>query len=391
MPKKDSILNLPGFVLKQASHHPHLIMDVVYRGSVACIHCGHKRLRKKDSFIRSVRHEQFGLRRTVLRFKAYKFHCLSCKRYFNQRFPGILKYQRATAKLHEQIFYQHTQGISQKALARDFKLGKSTVERWYHEYYVHLNQHLKQRSCPSVLGIDEHSFNKKTGYATTFCDLRTHRIFDVVKGRSEKDLAAYLHQLPGKERVKVVCIDLSSSYRSVIKRYFPNAKIVADRFHVIRLLNQMCMQVYHAIDPDLKYKRGLLAALKTNPENLTRQRELRRNQYLKDKPAIEAVYQFKQRLHQLLMHKHQKAKHCKKLLPIFLNFIHELKTNAFKPLITLGKTLYHWREEIVRMWRFTKNNGITEGFHRKMKLIQRRAYGFRNFENYRLRVKVLCS
>ncbi len=37
------------------------------------------------------------------------------------------------------------------------------------------------------------------------------------------------------------------------------------------------------------------------------------------------------------------------------------------------------------MWRFTKNNGITEGFHRKMKLIQRPAYGFRNFQNYRLR------
>ncbi|HAU1716213.1 TPA: transposase [Legionella pneumophila] len=35
--------------------------------------------------------------------------------------------------------------------------------------------------------------------------------------------------------------------------------------------------------------------------------------------------------------------------------------------------------------------GITEGFHRKMKLIQRRAYGFRNFENYRLRVRVLCG
>jgi hypothetical protein len=50
-----------------------------------------------------------------------------------------------------------------------------------------------------------------------------------------------------------------------------------------------------------------------------------------------------------------------------------------------------WREEIARMWRFTKSNGITEGFHRKMKLIQRRAYGFRNFENYRLRVRVLCS
>ncbi|ERH43926.1 hypothetical protein N750_10400, partial [Legionella pneumophila str. Leg01/53] len=69
-----------------------------------------------------------------------------------------------------------------------------------------------------------------------------------------------------------------------------------------------------------------------------------------------------------------------------------LKESPFDSLKTLGKTLYQWREEVVRMWRFTKNNRYYgKGFHRKMKLIQRRAYGFRNFENYRLRVKVLCS
>ena len=50
-----------------------------------------------------------------------------------------------------------------------------------------------------------------------------------------------------------------------------------------------------------------------------------------------------------------------------------------------------WSEEIVAMWRFTRNNGITEGFHNKMELINRQAYGFRNFQNYRLRVKVFCS
>jgi hypothetical protein len=49
------------------------------------------------------------------------------------------------------------------------------------------------------------------------------------------------------------------------------------------------------------------------------------------------------------------------------------------------------RSEIACMWRFTRNNGITEGFHNKMELITRQAYGFRNFENYRIRVKVLCS
>ena len=50
-----------------------------------------------------------------------------------------------------------------------------------------------------------------------------------------------------------------------------------------------------------------------------------------------------------------------------------------------------WSEKIAAMWRFTRNNGITEGFHNKMELISRQAYGFRNFQNYRLRVKVLCS
>ena len=43
------------------------------------------------------------------------------------------------------------------------------------------------------------------------------------------------------------------------------------------------------------------------------------------------------------------------------------------------------------MWRFSRNNGITEGFHRKMKLIQPRAYSFKNFNNYRLRVLAHCG
>jgi transposase len=60
-------------------------------------------------------------------------------------------------------------------------------------------------------------------------------------------------------------------------------------------------------------------------------------------------------------------------------------------LASLGKTLCNWKDEAARMWRFSKSNGVTEGFHRKMKLIQERAYGFINFENYRVRVRVLCG
>ena len=392
MPRKDNIVNLPGFSIKKAIGTNPLTLEVTYHPkSLSFLYCGQPKLRKKASYQREVRHESFGHRQTILRFNAYKFYCNSCKRYFNQRFPGIEKYQRATASLQKQIFHQHTEGISQKSLAQHFKLGKATIERWYHRLYLLQNQKLSNRACPTVLGIDEHSFSRKQGYATTLCDLRKHRVFDVVKGKSASDLASYLNALPGKERVKVVCMDLSSSYRQLVQRYFPHAKIVADRFHVIRLMLHQCMQTYQEIDPKIKHQRGLLAALRTNPDNLTCKRLEKRDGYLQQQPAIHAIYQFKRQLHRLLMKKTLTKKRCKRFIPLFLSMVNQLKQSAFKRLATLGKTLYQWREEVVRMWRFTKSNGITEGFHRKMKLIQRRAYGFRNFENYRLRVRVLCA
>jgi transposase len=58
---------------------------------------------------------------------------------------------------------------------------------------------------------------------------------------------------------------------------------------------------------------------------------------------------------------------------------------------TMRQAQHDWREEIAAMWRFTRNNSITEDFHTKMEMRQRLAFGLRNFENYRLRVKVLCS
>jgi transposase len=82
---------------------------------------------------------------------------------------------------------------------------------------------------------------------------------------------------------------------------------------------------------------------------------------------------------------------CGEVIPVFLTMLTELKQSAFKPVAALGKTLSSWKEESARMWLFNKSNGITEGCHRKMKLIQRRADGYRNFENARVRVKGLCG
>lgn len=76
------------------------------------------------------------------------------------------------------------------------------------------------------------------------------------------------------------------------------------------------------------------------------------------------------------------------MLPQLLQLIEQFKHSPAKNIAT---TLLSWLDPIVRMWRFPQSNGITEGFHNKMEMISRRAYGFRNFKNYRLRVLALCG
>lgn len=127
------------------------------------------------------------------------------------------------------------------------------------------------------------------------------------------------------------------------------------------------------------------------PSRLSAAQKLRLHELFKTYPSFEPLYDQMQALCQLLNRKHQTKRHCRQLIRQLPVFIEALDASCFEPLVTLANTLRSWAEPIACMWRFTKNNGITEGFHRKMKLIQRRAYGFRNFDNYRLRVIAQCG
>ena len=60
---------------------------------------------------------------------------------------------------------------------------------------------------------------------------------------------------------------------------------------------------------------------------------------------------------------------CQKLVPRFSRAVVEVRQSGSAQLVTLGETLHSWSEEIARMWRFTRSNGITEGFHNKMETI----------------------
>jgi transposase len=390
MPLEYSILNLDGYEIEDISGINPVIIKAKFIAKVFCPDCHGFNLRKKDTFKRTIRHESIGDRKTYINIKTHKYSCKTCGKYFNQQLPGVLKWHRSTEGFRREVFEKHNHGICQKTLAEKLNLGTATIERWYHDHLKYKIAKSKNDPCPIVIGIDEHFFSRKHGYATTICNLVKHKVYDIVLGRSELALDSYFRRLKGKERVQVVVMDMSETYRSIIRKHFPNAKIVSDRFHIIRLINHHFLKLWQQIDPIGRKNRGLLSLMRRHEINLKPEQKINLKNYFQKYPELEAIYDFKQELCRLMLIKRQTKRECRKLIPIYLDYLEQLKNSMFDPMVTLGKTLDSWSEEVVRMWRFTKTNGITEGFHTKMEMITRRAYGFRNFENYRLRVKALC-
>ena len=392
MPLESSLLSLPGYDIRKMEGRGRVVVEARHDGPPRCPFCQGKQLRTKGRFTRRVRHTNYGLQQCWLALEARKYRCRTCGRYFNQRFPGIGRWRRSTEPFRYQVFRDHHQGICSKTLAEREGLGSATVERWTHDFLKRKVSERSSERCPRMLGIDEQFFTRRQGFATTLCDLEHHKVYDVVLGRSEASLEGYFQRLRGKEQVRVVCMDLSGTYRAIVRKHFPHALIVADRFHVIRLVNHQFLLTWRQLDAVGSKNRGLLSLMRRHEDRLDEDQRLRLHAYLQTHPALAAVYAFKQRLTGLLRMKTCTARTCRqKLIPLFLDFLHQLQTCGLQTLEQLARTLGSWREEIVRMWRFTKNNGITEGFHNKMEMIKRRAFGFRNFENYRLRVRALCA
>ena len=359
--------------------------------TLSCKRCGSVRVKLKAYYLRQVKHAFWTHKLVYLNLKVPKLHCLQCRCYFMAPVPGVLPKKRATENYRQEVFHLHQGGMTAKHLSITHKISTATVERWYQDYVVRRVNELRGRPCPIVMGIDEHFFSRKQGYATTLVDLRNHKVFDVVLGRSEKSLEGFLRGLRGRDRVKVVVMDLSETYRSIVKKYFPNALIVADRFHVIRLLNQHFMDLWKSLDPEGRKNRGLLSLMRRHEWKLEPEQKENLLKYFEKYPALKLAYDFKQGLAELLLKKQQSKESVKDLIPQLLWHVNECLQSPWIALQTLGRTFQSWLEPIARMWRFTKTNGITEGLHNKMEMISRRAFGFRNFKNYRLRVIALCG
>jgi len=398
--KEGKILTMPSVILssykilktlKVGQGFSSAIVEHRQRGEPLCLCCGSKSLIHYDSYWREIKHIANNGAIYHLKVRCKRYKCLECGKVFREELTGIKRYKRMSESYQNAIVHEYSKNVSNKAIAREYRVSQSTVERAIHMRYESKLREQLSYECPEVIGIDEHTIHKGYKFATTIADLSHHRVYDVIEGKSRDLVEGKLMSYKGREKVKVVCMDLSSGYRSMVRRCFPNAKILADRFHVIRLVLYHFMEFCKAAQEEVKWNRRLIYPLRKRGDRLKPEERQRLKKFFEDNPAIKLAYEFKERLCELLNRKHQTAKECKRNIRELKTMMKQMKYNATIEFERLAETISEWFSPIIRMWRYTKNNGITEGFHRKMKLIQRRAYGYRNFENYRLRVLVECG
>ncbi|NCN95843.1 MAG: ISL3 family transposase, partial [Bdellovibrionales bacterium] len=237
----------------------------------------------------------------------------------------------------------------------------------------------------SKIGIDEHAFGKDpvhqtTRFATMIVDFNNKRPMELVDGKSGVLLEEALKHIPGRENVRHVALDLSDPYKKFVKDFFPNAEMVADKFHVLRLLNHHIMRRRKEITGDRASWKARKLLLMSNVKLDYFQRKVLW-EYLDNFPELKEVYAFKESLHAL--YRCRGFNRAQRSLQIMVD---RMALSKLPEIQRLRKTLIKWKVEILNYFKTGITNARTEGFNNIAKLLKRKAFGFRNFQNYRLKV-----
>ena len=324
----------------------------------------------------------------VLHVKKRRLMCKPCKKPFTEPLAGVRKGNRSTERYRRSLLWACENFSDLSAVRKAYRCSSSVL---YRTLYQQLERKQKQRQYPwpALIGIDEHFFRRdRTGlrrFVTSVVDYRKRRVFEMVDGKQIGQLEAALAHIPGRENVRWVVTDLADPYKSFAFGFFPNARVVADKFHVLRLLNPAINRRRKEITGDRRTLRVRRMLLRTGHRLSSNERFLL-NRWLGAHPELREVYHFKEALHGFY-----RIRGAKRAAVAFTKLTDRMAESRLKEIKTLRRTLLRWRNEILAYFETGLPNGRVEGFNNQRKLVKRRGYGYRSFRNYRLRCLNACS
>jgi transposase len=317
-----------------------------------------------------------------------RYFCKQCRKPFVERIDGFKPNQRSTGRFEKYIAEMCEKFSNISDVQKRFRCSSSFAYKVFYKYQAIKLKEKINYGWPSIIGIDEHFFSRRNGYveyATVITDMNKKRLYEMVQGKNTKTLIEQLSHIPGRENVRLVAMDMSSTYKKFVRDFFPNAMIVADKFHVLRLLTPTLMKMQKEIHG---HRQELLLKKLVLKNRIKMDYFLRSDvdKYLKQHPELDMIYRFKERLYEFY-----RTKGMVRAVHGFYRFINQLKGTGHKALLKLAKTMERWKKEILLYFETGLTNARTEAFNRTAKLVQRRACGYKSFKNYRLRTLNACS
>lgn len=315
--------------------------------------------------------------------------------------PRAVLTERARAEICRRVGPGET---SVAAAARDFGVGWHAAMAAVRDHGRPRVDHLARLGAPAAVGLDETSWLAATAthptlLVTGIVDLDNGRLIDVLAARSAAAVKNWLASKPARWRdgIDHVVIDPFQAYATAARAELPAARLVVDHFHVIRLANQALDEVRRRTQQAALGHRGR----KTDPLYRIRRRLLARHEDLTAEafdrvlhwlavgdPAGEvgAAYLAKELLRET--YATRDPLEARRRLVGFYTHCAEVEVPE---LTRLAQTIERWEAPILRWHRTGLSNGRTEGRNLIIKNIKRLGFGFRNFDNYRLRLLLRCG
>jgi transposase len=360
------------------------------RQGAVCPKCASLSLTLYDRRKVRLRDQPIRGKQILLEITKHRYFCKNCRKPFTEALPGVLPRRQTTQRFRSQIYWACENFTDLKRVCKAYRVSQGFVHHAYYEQLALRSKKHNRYPFTEAIGIDEHCFGRKKGlgkreFVTMIVDHKNKKLFDVTLGKTHAELWEQLEHRPGRENVKRVTLDLSDSYKSFVKGFFPNAQIIADRFHVQRLFNPILHQARMEVTGD-KRKNPARVLLNKNRSKLKPWERSALDQWLKVNPKIHEVYQFKE-----AMVRFYNIRGLSRAERVLDTIISELEKSQNKLLKTLKTTLKRWKTEILNFFKYRLTNARVEGFNNVAKVIKRRAYGFRSFECYKLRLLNACS
>jgi transposase len=302
-----------------------------------------------------------------------RFRCRHCRKVFMEGDPVCGPRRRTTSRLRETVA-RRAREATVRSVAREEGVSEGLVERsWLEAHAV-----VSDPGRPHVLiGLDGFCVRRPGRMWTGMWDLESGKAVAVVPGERQVDVQRMLERYAPRETVRAVAIDLAEAYRQAVELVLPEAAIVADKFHVLALAGR----ALHEVHGETRRRGNLAWLLQRGVERLSQPERARLLEALSRDRRLARAWGLKEALREVY-----RKKRWEDAAAALERWIREAQGSDLQPFRRTAATLRRWRKEMLNYWRYPITNALVEGKHNRVKVLKRRAYGYRNDRSFLLRI-----